>query len=61
MALGARRASILTLIAWDGLRMVLAGGVLGLAAARCRQRDRMAQMNPGGRGSSGRAALSVLY
>jgi putative ABC transport system permease protein len=33
MALGARRASILTLIAWDGLRMVLAGGVLGLAAA----------------------------
>jgi predicted permease len=33
MALGATRANILALIAWDGLRMVLAGGVLGLVAA----------------------------
>ena len=33
MALGATRVNILGLIARDGLRMVLAGGVLGLAAA----------------------------
>jgi putative ABC transport system permease protein len=33
MALGATRTNILALIAWDGLRMLLAGGVLGLAAA----------------------------
>jgi putative ABC transport system permease protein len=33
MALGATRGNILGLIARDGLRMVLAGGVLGLAAA----------------------------
>ena len=33
MALGATRANILALIAWDGLRMVLVGGALGLVAA----------------------------
>jgi len=33
MALGADRASILRLIAWEGLRLTLAGGVLGMAAA----------------------------
>ena len=33
MALGATRANILALISRDGLQMVLAGGVLGLAAA----------------------------
>ena len=33
MALGADRADILRLIAWEGLRLILLGGVLGLAGA----------------------------
>jgi hypothetical protein len=33
MALGAGRANILRLIAWEGLRLILLGGVLGIAGA----------------------------
>ena len=33
MALGADRADILRLIAWEGLRLIALGGALGLVAA----------------------------
>ena len=33
MALGAARTDILRLIAWEGLRLILAGGIFGLAAS----------------------------
>jgi len=33
MALGADRSDILRLIAWEGLRLILFGGALGLAGA----------------------------